>query len=352
MSARHLVSIVVPCFNAEATVGAAIQSCLAQTHRPIEIIVVDDGSTDGSRAVIEEYAHRFPAMVRCVSRTHKGPAAARNIGASLARGAYVQWLDADDLLEPDKIRPQAAFLDGTLGIDVVFGDWKRRVRSERWNAVVDQRCTFQSNDFLLAYVSGEWVALHAFLMRRSLVKRYRWDERLQALEDHDYWLQQAFRGARFTRIEARDCAVYCIRPEATSRNRMSRSWLEASLEVRRKTHAVLDQRGLLELPTHRRALGVSYVGTAWMALINEYTEVAEQALAAANGLISPRGLAEIDWKLPPFPALGLRRSLLLHKHRKFLKDWLKNKVYRLGSFDAATTWQDNLHRRWAELSRR
>lgn len=94
-----LVSVVVPCFNAERWLGAALDSALAQTWAPLEVIVVDDGSTDGSVDVARSFGDR----VTVLTGPNQGPSAARNRGLGVARGEHVQFLDSDDLLLPTKI---------------------------------------------------------------------------------------------------------------------------------------------------------------------------------------------------------------------------------------------------------
>lgn len=102
-SEQPLVSIIVPCYNAAAWLPASLESALTQTWPRVEIIVVDDGSRDDSLAVARRYAARG---VRVESIANSGAAAARNHGLTLARGDYLQFLDADDLLAPDKIEKQ------------------------------------------------------------------------------------------------------------------------------------------------------------------------------------------------------------------------------------------------------
>lgn len=97
-----LVSIVIPCFNTEKYVGEAIESALGQTYANKEVIVVDDGSTDGSLEVIRS----FGEWVRWLTGTNGGAAAARNKGVAAARGEVLQFLDADDLLYPNKLERQ------------------------------------------------------------------------------------------------------------------------------------------------------------------------------------------------------------------------------------------------------
>jgi len=115
-SVPGLVSVVIPCFNAEPFVAAAIDSALAQTHPDVEVIVVDDGSTDGSLEVIRSYGSR----IACITGPNAGACAARNDGLEASRGEFVQFLDADDVLFPDAVeRRLAAF---TPEVGSVFGE--------------------------------------------------------------------------------------------------------------------------------------------------------------------------------------------------------------------------------------
>src|SRR5688572_32856810 len=98
-----LVSILIPAYNAERWIGATIRSALAQTWPDTEIIVIDDGSRDGTLAIARGFQSR---SVKVVTQPNTGAAGARNAALELAQGAYIQWLDADDLLAPDKIAAQ------------------------------------------------------------------------------------------------------------------------------------------------------------------------------------------------------------------------------------------------------
>ncbi len=100
-----LVSILIPCYNAERWIAQAIESSLAQTWPEKEVIVVDDGSTDASLDVIR----RFDGRVRWETGPNRGGGAARNRLLRLARGEWLQYLDADDYLLPDKVARQVDF---------------------------------------------------------------------------------------------------------------------------------------------------------------------------------------------------------------------------------------------------
>jgi glycosyltransferase involved in cell wall biosynthesis len=97
-----LISCIVPVFNGERYLGEALDSVLAQGYRPLEIIVADDGSTDGTAATVAAYGDQ----VRYLRQPNKGPAAARNFGLEAARGEFIAFLDQDDLWHPEKLTRQ------------------------------------------------------------------------------------------------------------------------------------------------------------------------------------------------------------------------------------------------------
>jgi len=116
-SSERLVSVIVTVYNAAPYLGEAIESVLAQTYRPIELVVLDDGSTDGSGDV----AQRYGSALRFTRRERQGLGAARNAAVALAEGSYLAFLDADDRFVRDKLERQMEVLDGDPATDMVFG---------------------------------------------------------------------------------------------------------------------------------------------------------------------------------------------------------------------------------------
>lgn len=112
-----LINCVIPVYNGEKYLSRAIESILGQTYRPVEIIVVDDGSIDNT----SEVAKRYPLPVHYHYQTHSGPAAARNRGIELAQGSLFAFLDADDLWVENKLKLQLAALSAQPDLDMVFG---------------------------------------------------------------------------------------------------------------------------------------------------------------------------------------------------------------------------------------
>src|SRR5262245_62135177 len=114
------VSVVIPAFNAETHIAETLESVCQQTLREVEAIVVDDASTDRTVPEVERFASRLDLTV--IRQKNAGPAAARNAGIRRARGRYCAFVDADDLMMPDRLAAQAALLDREPDMGLVFTD--------------------------------------------------------------------------------------------------------------------------------------------------------------------------------------------------------------------------------------
>jgi glycosyltransferase involved in cell wall biosynthesis len=119
MTGRPTVSVTIPTYNCAAYIGPTLDSVLAQTYRDFEIVVVDDGSTDDTRAVLDRYRD----AVRVVAQTNGGVGAARNAGVRHAAGAFVAFLDADDLWHPQKLERQMAVFDAVSDVGVCYSNY-------------------------------------------------------------------------------------------------------------------------------------------------------------------------------------------------------------------------------------
>lgn len=112
------VSVIIPAYNSERYIADSLQSALDQTFRDYEVIVVDDGSTDGTKARV--LAAKGP--IKYIHQPNQGPAAARNTGIGVARGELICFLDADDLWTPTKLQTQVEFMDENVDVGLVFSD--------------------------------------------------------------------------------------------------------------------------------------------------------------------------------------------------------------------------------------
>src|SRR5262249_18578704 len=123
VSDRIRVSIVTPFLNAERFIAESVESVLAQTYRDWELLLVDDGSSDGSPAIAARYATAHPQKIRCLGhdgRRNRGASASRNLGIALARGEYIAFLDADDVYLPPKLAEQVPVLDAHPDIAMTY----------------------------------------------------------------------------------------------------------------------------------------------------------------------------------------------------------------------------------------
>jgi glycosyltransferase involved in cell wall biosynthesis len=195
MTRGPLVSIIIPCFNAEAFISDAIRSAVAQSYPNTEVIVVDDGSRDRSVAVVQG----FGARVRLVTGPNAGGSRARNKGLSLAQGEYIQFLDADDLLHPLKVERQLDAL-GSSGHDAVYSDWTL-CELHRPDRATTCRVDVNSADPVVLALNRQHIQTEAPLHRRATLDAIGgFREDLPCCQERDLMLRLARHGARFSRV--------------------------------------------------------------------------------------------------------------------------------------------------------
>ena len=181
------VSIIIPCYNAAPWIEETIRSALAQTHADREIIVIDDGSTDDSLRHARKYESR---EVRVVTQRNAGASAARNHGLRLATGDFIQFLDADDLLAPEKIAIQVRELTSNDGC-IAAGPWGRFMDHPYRARFIPEK-NWEVNDplqWLCHNFSGEGMMPPiAWLTPRVVADRAGpWEERLSLNDDGEYF---------------------------------------------------------------------------------------------------------------------------------------------------------------------
>lgn len=212
-----LVSIIIPAYNSRQWVGQAIDSVLAQSYPNIEIVVVDDGSTDDTAAYLKEHygAHE---RVRLLDQPNGGVSRARNFGIGQAGGDLISFLDADDWLLPEKVARQVEFLQKHPEYQIAYCDF--------W-CVYDQgdELALPTGGRLIRGVSGNvlpdllgrtLIAPHAAMLRREcLALAGGFKEDLMYGEDWEFWLRMAGYGFHFGFLPERD-VVYRVRKDSRS----------------------------------------------------------------------------------------------------------------------------------------
>lgn len=187
-------SIIIPCFNAAAWICDSLESARLQSISDLEVIVIDDGSTDGSADVV---AREFPEA-RLVRTLNNGASKARNLGTSLATGEFIQYLDADDLLSPGKLAAQVKAL-AESGADIAYGDWQRFRVNEDGERLAGDLFARQMHRLPELELFGDfWCPPAAYLFRRRIVEKVgSWNERLPIIQDARFALDCALHGGAF-----------------------------------------------------------------------------------------------------------------------------------------------------------
>lgn len=243
------VTVGIPCYNAARWIAQAIQSALDQRDVETEVIVVDDGSTDGSLAI----AQNFGSRVKVIAGGHQGANHARNLVLQNATGDWVQYLDADDYLEPAKIITQLREANDGRDADVI----QSPVWIETWKG--DSSSRVQSETSPDADIFTQWIRWHipqtggCLWRREALARTGGWKEGQPCCQEHELYLRALIAGLRFAYAPTPG-AVYRIWSEETLCRK------DPLLVIRVKTGlfdtllAHLSEKNLLT-ETHRRELG-------------------------------------------------------------------------------------------------
>lgn len=211
-----MVSVVIPAYNAESYIAEAVDSVLEQDYPNKEIIIVDDGSTDQTVKILEQYGDR----IRLIKQANSGSAVARNAGISAASGSYITFLDSDDVWLPGKLTVQVAYMERHPEIDLIQARW------QVWEQELDgsfsrpaEICPVETKALPppIPELSG-WI-YHLLLLdcivwtsvvmvRRRLVNAVGgFDDRYARGQDYQYWL----RASRYTPIHKLDCVMALYR---------------------------------------------------------------------------------------------------------------------------------------------
>jgi cellulose synthase/poly-beta-1,6-N-acetylglucosamine synthase-like glycosyltransferase len=183
------VSVIIPAYRAAGVIGRAVDSLLAQTRPPDEILIIDDGSPDDVAAALEPYGQR----VRLLRQPNGGASSARNRGLDEATGEWIAFLDADDYWEPCKLERQLSLLQAHPEVGLVAGRFfaqtpgqAKRDALPHWRHLFERVLTPRGPD-ALEVARRVWTSI--VLFRRSLLGNHRFDTTLRTAEDVDLWVR-------------------------------------------------------------------------------------------------------------------------------------------------------------------
>lgn len=173
---KPLISIIMPCFNGEKYIESAINSILAQNYAPIEFIIIDDGSTDNSKAVIQSFGDK----IQYYYQANGGPSKARNLGLSVARGEYIGFLDADDMMNENMLEKCIGIFEEYPDTEVVWTKYQ---------------LVYEAGAPKYGIKIGEDNTIHTTYLGSALYKKEVFDkiglldEQMRFGEDTDWWLR-------------------------------------------------------------------------------------------------------------------------------------------------------------------
>jgi glycosyltransferase involved in cell wall biosynthesis len=225
---KPLISVVIPAFNSGSFIGEAIESILSQRYSPIEIICVDDGSTDGTREIISEFGEK----ARYFYQENRGVSAARNSGISSSRGELIAFLDADDCWETDKLEKEYSIFEGNPKIGLVHTDVYHWLPAQDRRAVVEgTRNSVKGDDYVGLFFRNSIITSSVMVRRECLDCVGVFDENLKVSEDWDLWIRIA---RRFPLVHIPEPLVfYRVHPGSLTTNKGK--MLEGDLLVTEKT---------------------------------------------------------------------------------------------------------------------
>jgi len=211
-----LVTVIIPCHNGEKLVGRAIKSVLAQSYQNVELLVIENNSTDNTFAILKEFEKEYADKITVYAEKKKGACAARNLGLSKAKGEWIQFLDADDELLPLKIEKQMALVKND-NPDIVIDDYTiyHSVTQKPHVSMVAQ------DDPWLGLINSRLGITSANLWKReSLLKVKGWDEGLSSSQEYDLMFRMFMMNCKAIVTHQVETLVHA-QPDSVSRTKSS-----------------------------------------------------------------------------------------------------------------------------------
>jgi hypothetical protein len=281
-----LASIIIPTFNREALIGETLESAVAQTYRPIEVVVVDDGSTDNTRHLI----HRWHEKAECLDRVavryfrqkNSGVGSARNLGLIESRGEFIQFLDSDDILHPRKLELQIACLQKYPQSGYAFSDMARLDDPKKWTDIsLDHAKLIDSAEY---YCSPNILTMVGVYRRHTCYNAGPWWEAVNLGEDEEYGFRALISTEKTVRLPGNLCAFRDhAGPRLTDVQKHQRG-LTHELRAYRRMAEIAVQRGRIDDPRLLTPLAQRITCVVVGALELGLTDLAAEAIGACREL--------------------------------------------------------------------
>ena len=231
---KSLVTTIIPVYNRPKLLAEAVSSVLAQTYRPIEIIIVDDGSTDDTVKVADQLAKDHPQEIRVIHQANSGPGLAREAGRLQARGEFIQYLDSDDILLPKKFELQVAGLRAHPECGVAYGKTRYYEGGEPSTDIPWKRTGEKIETMFPAFLESRWWGTSTPLYRREITGWAGSWTSLSREEDWEYDCRIAALGVRLY-----FCDEFVSEQRGVSSDRLCRKFDVSTWRDRAKAHALI-----------------------------------------------------------------------------------------------------------------
>lgn len=305
-----MVSVIIPTYNSKHFLTETVNSVLSQTYSSIEIIIINDGSTDDTEVLFPNFQKQG---VTCHTQKNQGASAARNFGLSIAKGDYIQFLDADDILHPEKIETQVKAME-KQDADLSFTFWgnfsKNPTLAEsspfnqkgiNYNEISDGKSV------LLSFGMNNWVIITvAWLVRKDLIQKAGyWNEYISNNDDGEYFARILMWARKVVPLE-KELAYYRLSGSQTLSSVNSIEKAVSALNSWKLIHALLlnsKDENLLAMP--KRGFFVTYLMTR-----KKYPKIAKKAAKLYDNIDVPSYFDK--WKLfRVLKYIGLYRGFFL-----------------------------------------
>src|SRR3989344_1185269 len=208
MSKQPLVSVIIPAFNVEGFIKNALNSALNQTYSNIEIIIIDDGSTDKTKEVLEPYI--TGGKIKYIYQANQGLAGARNSGIHKSRGKYITLLDADDEFLPEKIKKQVKALEANPDYGICYCDIIHFSEGSP-RKFYHHRYTYQSGNLFELLLKKQFLNPLSVIIKKDILDKWGvFDPELRHTEDWELWLRLSSHGVKFYYLDE-PLALYQVR---------------------------------------------------------------------------------------------------------------------------------------------
>jgi glycosyltransferase involved in cell wall biosynthesis len=249
-------SVLIAAYQAEQFVSVAIESALAQTLPPYEVVVCDDGSTDGTAKAVEPYRDR----ILFLEQENRGEASAKNAAARAASGDYVALLDADDAYLPERLEALGRLGAERPDLDILTTDAWVEADGERTRRVYADASRFAVDDQRSAILRGNFICGHCAIRRETLLAAGGFDESIRYTADWDCWIRLILGGAR-AGLVYEPLSVYRVWAGSLSSSRVA--YAKGHVQTLEKTAARADlsaaERDVLETSLARRRREVALI---------------------------------------------------------------------------------------------